>query len=56
MVSTASRPSNFKRFVTCLEMASMFRLKVDAALAVPVFLEMICLRPCMGAANAGFLS
>ncbi len=32
----------------------MLRLKVDAALAVPVLSKMMCSRPCVGAANDGF--
>ncbi len=53
--SAASGPLNFKQFATCLKMALMLRLNVDAALAVPMLSKMICLRPCMGAANASFL-
>ncbi len=35
-------------------MVSIFRLKVDAALAVPVLSKIICSSPCVGAANDGF--
>jgi hypothetical protein len=54
-VSTASGPLNFRQFAMSLEMASMLRLKVDTALAVAVLSKSICSRPCVGAANAGFL-
>jgi hypothetical protein len=52
--NAASGPSNFRWFTTCSEMALRLRLKVDAALAVPVLSKIMCLRPCMGAANEGF--
>ncbi len=38
-----------------LEMASMLRLNVDAALVVPVLTKMVCSRPCIGAGNVVFL-
>ncbi len=52
--NAASGPSNFSWFVTCSERASMLRLKVDAALTVPVLSKMMSPRPCVGAANDGF--
>ncbi len=38
----------------CLEMASILRLKVNAALSVPVLSKIMCSMPCVGAANDGF--
>ncbi len=55
MARAASGLSNFRWVAICSEMALTLRLNVDAALAVPLLSKMICLRPCMGAANAGFL-
>ena len=43
-------------FAMCSERASMLRLNVDATLAVPVLLKMMCSSPCVGAANVGFFS
>ncbi len=54
IANAASRPSNFSQLATCSERASMLRLKVDAALAVPVLSKMMCSRPCVSAANGGF--
>ncbi len=54
IANMVSGPSNFSRFVTCSERASMLRLKVDAAFAVPVLSKMMCSRPYVGAANGGF--
>ncbi len=51
ITNAASGPSNFRRFVTCLEMASRLRLMVDTTLAVPTLLKIMCSRPCVGAAN-----
>ncbi len=52
--SAASGPSYFKGFAICSEMASILRLKVDAALAVPLLSKIICSSPCVGTANDGF--
>ncbi len=54
IANAASGPLNFRQFAMCLEMALMLRLKVDAALAVPVLSKMMCSRPCMDTANDGF--
>ena len=54
IANAASGPSNFSRFATCSERVLMLRLKVDAALTVPVLSNMMCLRPCVGAVNDGF--
>ncbi len=54
IANAASGPLNFNQFTRCSERASMLRLKVDAALAVPVLSKMMCSRPCVGAANGGF--
>jgi hypothetical protein len=54
MANAASGPSNFRRFAMCLEIASMLRLNVDVALAIPVLLKIMCSRPCIGAASVVF--
>ena len=54
IANTVSGPLNCSQFAMCSERALMLRLKVDAALAVPMLSKMMCLRPCMGAANGGF--
>ncbi len=52
--ASVTRVLYFRRFVGCTEIALMFRLEVDAALAVPVLSNMMCSRSCKGAVNIGF--
>jgi hypothetical protein len=54
IANAASGPSNFRLFAMCSKMASRLRLKLGAALAVPVLLKIMYSGLFVGAASEGF--